>query len=295
MESGEAFHPVQLPESADISDMAHAATQRADGPPGSPCEQYTLPQWGSSVVMSRGGHTSVDAQIRGGWRWVSANGGRRVLVVNAPEWLCSTGAVSGGHPAWRGPNGCGPVSSSHSGPGWLVIMPLPPQQRQQHMLLGGEQAVYHEQATGYATSVSSFTHQYDGRGLKESVRSGSLQQLIDDWGDSNIEELEAFIDSYLDMVLKDSLESALAAEQNDPSSVSDGNSEKQMCVVDACHEVLTSIDRKLSKLGMLEKMQRDLEELKQTSEQSRTSNKQSSKQTTDCSIDSLSNKFEENT
>lgn len=194
-------------------------------------------------------------QINDGWQWLSTNAGRRVLVVNAPEWLCSGAFQGPGGPTGLGSNSWTPVSTNG-----IVLVITPEHQRQSHVLLQGkEDGVFYEQVTNCVESSSPPTMQHGQRDLKEFVKTGNLQALIDEWGDSNIEELEAFIDSYLEMLLQESVESA-STEQSSP--------DKNVCVVEACHGVLSSIDRKLSKLGVLEEMQRDLQELKYTLEQS---------------------------
>ncbi|KTF80948.1 hypothetical protein cypCar_00019665 [Cyprinus carpio] len=92
---------------------------------------------------------------------------------------------------------------------------------------------------------------------KQSLRAfkKNMQNLIDQWGDSNIEELEAFIDSYFEMVWQEAM--------NEPkcTSMTPINSEG---ITENDQGHLASIDRKLSKLDILEGVQRDLQELKQT-------------------------------
>ncbi|XP_026084283.1 GTPase IMAP family member 8-like [Carassius auratus] len=89
------------------------------------------------------------------------------------------------------------------------------------------------------------------------IQSEDLQNLIDQWGDSNIEELEAFIDSYFEMVWQEAI--------NEPncSGMTPINSEG-LGITENDQGHLASIDRKLSKLDILEGVQRDLQELKQT-------------------------------
>ncbi|XP_051544289.1 GTPase IMAP family member 8 [Myxocyprinus asiaticus] len=103
---------------------------------------------------------------------------------------------------------------------------------------------------------------YTGQTAKEKafvdfVQSGSLQDLIDQWGDSNIEELEAFIDSYFEMVWQEAMKEAKAKKCSNAIPINCECSEKNQ-------EHLASIDRKLSKLDILGEVQRDLLELKQS-------------------------------
>ncbi|XP_048123868.1 GTPase IMAP family member 8 isoform X1 [Alosa alosa] len=250
MERAGVFNNLGVSESPNVSDIT-PAQERPHGlarPAGERCIC-------DAMVAARS--SSAVIQINDGWQWPSVNAGRRVLVANVPEWLCS--GVSQG-PRGLGSNGWTPVSTDGS-LAWLVVTPV--SKRQSRMLLGKEDA---EHMADCVESPSSPTKQHDQRHLKEFIKSGSLQALIDEWGDSNIEELEAFIDSYLEMVLQESVESALT----EPSSSDTSSSIKHagVSVVEACHEVLSSIDRKLSKLGLIDGMQRDLQELKSTLERS---------------------------
>lgn len=90
------------------------------------------------------------------------------------------------------------------------------------------------------------------RAFMDFVQSESLQKLIDQWGDSNIEELEEFIDSYFEMVWQENQCSKTPRISRESSGITESH--------------LASIDRKLSKLDILEGVQRDLWELKQSVE-----------------------------
>ncbi|XP_070780071.1 uncharacterized protein [Enoplosus armatus] len=97
-------------------------------------------------------------------------------------------------------------------------------------------------------SVNSLCHPaLRDRTLRRLAGSGPLQALIDQRGDSSLEELEAFIDSYFEMVW----------EPTEPD-----------CPTTEQEEVLSSIDRKLSKLDILEEIRRDLAELRKSLEHS---------------------------
>ncbi|XP_043092242.1 GTPase IMAP family member 8 [Puntigrus tetrazona] len=95
------------------------------------------------------------------------------------------------------------------------------------------------------------------RAFMDFVQSENLQKLIDQWGNSNIDELEAFIDSYFEMVWQEAMNEPKCSSMTPTDSESSGITEN-----DQGH--LASIDRKLSKLDILEGVQRDLQELKQT-------------------------------
>nr|XP_019949769.1 PREDICTED: GTPase IMAP family member 8-like [Paralichthys olivaceus] len=99
--------------------------------------------------------------------------------------------------------------------------------------------------------------------LRRLTEAGGLQLLIDQWGDSSLEELEAFIDAYFEMMWEQTMGSfqptepfPLAAEQD--AVVSEVEEE----------EVLSSIDRKLSKLELLEEIKSDLTKLRESLEHS---------------------------
>lgn len=96
------------------------------------------------------------------------------------------------------------------------------------------------------------------RALLRLSGSGGLQALIDRWDHSNLEELEAFIDLYFEMVWEQSMGSPEFPEPEEQLVV------KETGEVDA----LASIDRKLSKLELLEDIQKELKELRTSLEPS---------------------------
>lgn len=107
------------------------------------------------------------------------------------------------------------------------------------------------------------------RTLKEIARTGGLQALIDQWGNSNLEELESFIDSYFEMVWKKTMGSFIVEEEDCLTSNSPQlNDVGKDLVNNGDQEVLSSIDKKLSKLDILEGMQRDLLDLRQSLDRS---------------------------
>lgn len=96
------------------------------------------------------------------------------------------------------------------------------------------------------------------RTLRRLAGSGDLQALIDRWDHSNLEELEAFIDLYFEMVWEQSMGSLESPEpEEQPVAKETGEA-----------ELLASIDRKLSKLELLEDIQKELEELRTNLEHS---------------------------
>lgn len=94
------------------------------------------------------------------------------------------------------------------------------------------------------------------RAVRRLSESGGLQTLIDQWDHSSLEELEYFIDSYFEMVWEQTMGSFQAAEPGLPNA-------GQRAVEEAGdEEVLSSIDRKLSKLELLDEIRTDLAELR---------------------------------
>lgn len=119
----------------------------------------------------------------------------------------------------------------------------------QHRMLAEENAI----------SVSSLCRPaLRERTLRRLTESGGLQALIDQWDDSSLEELEAFIDSYFEMVWEQTMGST-----DRPTAEQDAAAEEA-----GQEEVLSSIDRKLSKLELLEEIRRDVSELRSSLENS---------------------------
>ncbi|XP_070838079.1 GTPase IMAP family member 8 [Chaetodon trifascialis] len=90
---------------------------------------------------------------------------------------------------------------------------------------------------------------------------GGLQALIDQWDHSTLEELEAFIDSYFEVLWEQTMGSRQTAEPDRPTA-----EQEAVAQAAAREEVLLSIDRKLSRLDLLEDIRRDLAELRMSLE-----------------------------
>lgn len=97
-----------------------------------------------------------------------------------------------------------------------------------------------------------------GRSLQRLSQSGGLQLLLDRWDGGSLQELEAFIDSYFEKVWEDTMESSWTAEETEHKE-EEGEEDE---------EVLSSINRKLSKLELLEEIREELSELRSNLEQS---------------------------
>lgn len=93
------------------------------------------------------------------------------------------------------------------------------------------------------------------RTLTRLTEYGGLQNIIEQWGDSSLEELEAFIDLYFEMLWERTMGSCLEAEQENPTRVEE-------------EDMLANINQKLSKLDALEEIKEDLAELKKSMERS---------------------------
>uniref|UniRef100_UPI0037E8F39A uncharacterized protein n=1 Tax=Semicossyphus pulcher TaxID=241346 RepID=UPI0037E8F39A len=132
--------------------------------------------------------------------------------------------------------------------------------RRPKMLLALPQTQRRMLAEENVFSVNSLCHPaLRERTLRRPSESGSLQALIDQWDHhSSVEELEAFIDSYFEMVWEQTMESFQEPEQDAAVEETDSGQE----------EVLSSIDRKLSKLELLEEIREDLSELRKSLENS---------------------------
>ncbi|XP_069572371.1 GTPase IMAP family member 8 [Brachyistius frenatus] len=130
--------------------------------------------------------------------------------------------------------------------------------RHQTMLLVSSEQQTMLTEEGVISVHSLCTPALRGRTLRRLSESGGLQALIDQWGDSSLEELEAFIDSYFETVWEQTLGSFQPTEPDWPKAERDAGED----------EVLSSIDRKLSKLELLEEIRSDLGELRLSLERS---------------------------
>lgn len=88
----------------------------------------------------------------------------------------------------------------------------------------------------------------------------ALRRLSERGGHSSLEELEAFIDAYFEMVW----EQTMGSFQEDEAEPAGGGTREE----EEEEEVLLSIDRKLSKLDLLEEIRNELSELRESLEHS---------------------------
>ncbi|XP_063760497.1 GTPase IMAP family member 8 isoform X2 [Eleginops maclovinus] len=131
-------------------------------------------------------------------------------------------------------------TTSH--PTMLLVLP-----QTQHRVLDEEHAISVHSLCGPALRE---------RTLRRLTESGDLQALIDQWGDSSLQELEAFIDLYFEMIWQQTMGSF--QEPHCPTAEEDPVVQEEA----GQQELLSSIDRKLSKLELLEEIRRDLAELR---------------------------------
>ncbi|XP_065820803.1 uncharacterized protein si:ch211-214j24.15 [Labrus bergylta] len=95
--------------------------------------------------------------------------------------------------------------------------------------------------------------------LRRLAESGSLQALIDQWDQrSSLEELEAFIDDYFEMVWEKTMGSFQPPEPDQDAAAEETEGGQE--------DVLSSIDKKLSKLELLEEIRVDMAELRRSLE-----------------------------
>lgn len=102
-----------------------------------------------------------------------------------------------------------------------------------------------------------------GQTLRRLSESGGPQAPIHQWGESSLEELEDFIDSYFETVWEQTVGS-LHTPQSGHFTIEQG------AAVDVPEEeeVLASIDRKLTKLELLEDIRKDVAKLRGSLEHS---------------------------
>ncbi|XP_078140650.1 GTPase IMAP family member 8 [Centroberyx gerrardi] len=201
---------------------------------------------GLSILDRDGFMSSVASLLSGPEGLRRAVGRRQTVVVNLPDWF-PTGQPHS-HGTLNGKSRVRPFSPTHQ----AVVLVLP---QTQHRMLVEE----HEDVSDVRSLCRPALRE---RTLRRLTESGGLQALIDQWGDSNLEELEAFIDSYFEMVWERAMGLFQTAEPDCPA----GDVPEQEA--EPGQEVLSSIDRKLSKLDLLEEIQGDLAELRQSLEHS---------------------------
>ncbi|KAK6312061.1 hypothetical protein J4Q44_G00177250 [Coregonus suidteri] len=215
-----------------------------------------------SILDVEGFLSSMASVLQGNQEGLMWNmGGRQTLVVNLPDWL-HTGSTQSHHLRWNGQNGRKPVTLFSPGhQALLLVIPVEQPKEPERMLVEKQEDIVDIQSLGHP--------RLRDRAFKEIARTGGLQALIDQWGNSNLEELESFIDSYFEMVWKETMGSFMVEEEdclisNSPELDDVGDD----LVNEGGQEVLSSIDKKLSKLDILEGMQRDLLELRQSLDRS---------------------------
>ncbi|XP_067426988.1 GTPase IMAP family member 8-like [Thunnus thynnus] len=174
-------------------------------------------------------------------RWTTT--GQQRLTVNLPVWFPTDDPHS--HLRLNGESRVHLFSPKHS----AVVLVLP---QTQHRMLTEENIVNMHSLCHPALRENT---------LRRLTESGGLQALINQWGDSSLEELETFIDSYFEALWEQSMGSLHPTEPVCPA-------EQEPVVREAREELLSSIDRKLSKLDLLEDIRRDLAELRQSLEHS---------------------------
>ena len=92
--------------------------------------------------------------------------------------------------------------------------------------------------------------------LRKLFAAGDLQALIDQWGSSSLEELEAFVDAHFEMVWERAMSSALDDDVTERGGATQEEGAEQ--------NAGSSVAKGLSMLPLLEDIQRDMTELKQS-------------------------------
>ncbi|XP_075310734.1 uncharacterized protein LOC142371878 [Odontesthes bonariensis] len=130
--------------------------------------------------------------------------------------------------------------------------------RHQTMLLVSCPAQHMAPSEEDVISVQSLCHPaLRERTIQRLSESGGLQALIDQWGNRSLEELESFIDYYFEMVWEQTMGSFQPSEPDHTTTEQDTVFRKV-----GEEEVLLSIDKKLSKLEVLEEIRSNLAELR---------------------------------
>ncbi|XP_072299055.1 GTPase IMAP family member 8 [Eucyclogobius newberryi] len=156
------------------------------------------------------------------------------LTINLPAWLFGEDAPTNTTRLQR-------ETSSHSS----IVFFLPHQ---------------HSSRGEVTNPVRSLCHpMLMDRTLKRLAENGSLQHIIDQWGHSSLQELEAFIDAYFEIVWEQAMGSSQEGSPETEEVEPEGG----------CIGVLANINQKLSKLDTLEGIKEDLVELKKTVEELR--------------------------
>ncbi|XP_037647551.1 GTPase IMAP family member 8 [Sebastes umbrosus] len=213
--------------SHDLIQLANPTTQTPLNYPGGPGN-------GGQIVALPAGRTGLNSLDRASFLSCLASmfSGKEALrwTINLPVWFPADDLHLNGERRL--------FSSTH--PTMLLVLP----QTQRRMLAED-------------ISVRSLCHPaVRERTLRRLTESGGLQALMDRWDDSSLEELEAFIDSYFEMIWEQTMGSF--QEPVCPTAEQDAAVEEEA----GQQDVLSSIDRKLSKLELLEDIKRDLAELR---------------------------------
>ena len=206
----------------------------------------SCPTLNCSEVAGEDGQTVALPAGRTGWAGLSAlrwtTTGQQRLTVNLPVWFPTDDPHS--HLRLNGESRVDLFS-----PGRPAVVLVLPQTR--HRMLTEENIVNVDSLCRPALREST---------LRRLTESGGLQALINQWGDSSLEELETFIDSYFETLWEQSVESLQPVEPDYPAD--------PVVREAGGGEMLSSIDRKLSKLDLLEDIRKDLAELRQSLEHS---------------------------
>ncbi|KAM4598317.1 GTPase IMAP family member 8-like [Polymixia lowei] len=207
---------------------------------------------GRSILVRDSFLSSLASVLRGSEGLRRAAGGSRIVMVNVPDWFPAGDPHS--QASLNGKRQAHPFSPRHQAV--VLVLPAEPPQTQHRALTEEKEDI---------VEVHSLCHpRLRERTLKKLTGSGGLQALIDQWGTSNLEELENFIDSYFEMVWEQAMRSVTAEHDCQTSEIP----EVDAVVEEPGQDALTSIDKKLSKLDLLEEIQSDIVQLRLSLEQS---------------------------
>ncbi|XP_062294473.1 GTPase IMAP family member 8 [Scomber scombrus] len=209
------------------NDLTESATSTARQP--LHCSEVVRED-GQIVALPAGRTAQAGLSTR---RWTTT--GQPRLTINLPAWFPTDDSYS--HLRLNGE-----CLFSHKHPTVVLVLP----QMQHRMLTEGNIINVHSLCNPALREST----------LRRPTEPVDLQALINQWGDSSLEELETFIDSYFETVWEQAMAESDCSVEQDP------------VIEEAGEEVLSSIDKKLSKLDLLEEIKRDLAEVKKSLEHS---------------------------
>ena len=123
-------------------------------------------------------------------------------------------------------------------------------------------AVAATEEDGVAAAQSAWQPRDDA--LRKLFAAGDLQALIDQWGSSSLEELEAFVDAHFEMVWERAMCWAPAEDEDDDGVVTERGGATVVEEGAELNEGGRSVAEGRSTLPLLEEIQKDVTEMRQS-------------------------------